>query len=218
MAHPHWPVLDIRLRVGELSLHPLTEVDLVALARVLPADVELNPDSPRYPGASRDTERATIVHQDYWRAMGCWTVGGWRLNFGVWRGDTLLGAQELEGNDFARLRTVDTASFLVPAARGAGLGKQMRRAVLALAFGPLSAEFAISSAWHDNAASLGVSRALGYLDNGVERHRRIATDGRSEGVDDLVHLRLSRAAWLTAGLAAGVAVDFPDGCRPYFGV
>ena len=50
------------------------------------------------------------MHQDYWRAMGTRTVDAWRLNFGVWRGDTLLGAQELEGNDFVRLRTVDTAS------------------------------------------------------------------------------------------------------------
>src|SRR3954447_4982644 len=137
MAHSSWPVLDIRLRVGDLALHPLTEADLPTLARILPADVDLNPASPRYAGAAPDTERGTIVHQDYWRAMGTWTVDAWRLNFGVWRADTLLGTQEVEGNDFVRLRTVDTASFLVTAARGTGLGKLMRRAVLALAFGPL---------------------------------------------------------------------------------
>ena len=215
MPHPYWPVHDLRLRVGDLSLHPLTEADLATLARVLPADVELNPDSPRYSGAAPGTEPGTIVHQDYWRAMGTWTVDAWRLNFGVWRGDTLLGTQELEGNDFARLRTVDTASFLVPAARGAGLGKQMRRAVLALAFGPLRAEYAITSAWHDNHASLGVSRSLGYVDNGVERHRR---EGGVDRVDDMVHLRLTRDAWLASGLAEGITVDFPDSCRPYFGL
>jgi RimJ/RimL family protein N-acetyltransferase len=215
VAHPYWPVLDIRLHVGDLSLHPLTEADLSTLARVLPADLELNPASPRYPGSEPDIGRGTVVHQDYWRAMGTWTADAWRLNFGVWRGDTLLGAQELEGNDFVQLRTVDTASFLVVAARGAGLGKQMRRAVLALAFGPLGAEYAITSAWHDNHASLGVSRSLGYVDNGIERHRR---EGDATIVDDLVHLRMTRAAWLASGLADGVAVDFPDACRPYFGL
>jgi RimJ/RimL family protein N-acetyltransferase len=215
MAHPNWPILDIRLRAGDLSLHPLTEADLSTLARVLPADLELNPASPTYAGATPGTERGTIVHQDYWRAMGIWTVDAWRLNFGVWRGDTLLGAQELEGNDFVRLRTVDTASFLVAAARGAGIGKQMRRAVLALAFGPLGAEYAITSAWHDNHASLGVSRSLGYVDNGVERHRR---EGDADIVDDLVHLRLTRDAWLSSGLADGVTVDFPAICLPYFGL
>jgi RimJ/RimL family protein N-acetyltransferase len=215
MAHPYWPMHDIRLHVGDLSLRPLTEPDLSTLARVLPADVELNPDSPTYHGATADTERGTIAHQDYWRAMGTWTVDAWRLNFGVWRGDTLLGAQELEGNDFVRLRTVDTASFLVVAARGIGVGKQMRRAVLALAFGPLGAEYAVTSAWHDNHASLGVSRSLGYVDNGVVRHRR---EGHPSTVDDMVHLRLSRERWLASAGADGIAVDFPDACRPYFGL
>jgi RimJ/RimL family protein N-acetyltransferase len=63
------------------------------------------------------------------------------------------------GNDFLALRTVDTSSFLIPSAHGRGYGKQMRAAVLALAFGPLHAPAAITSAWHDNHASLGVSRA-----------------------------------------------------------
>ena len=69
-----------------------------------------------------------MIHQDYWRAMGTWTTDAWRLNFVVRRGDTVLGAQELEGNDFLTLRTVDTASFLVPQARSLGIGKRMRRA------------------------------------------------------------------------------------------
>jgi RimJ/RimL family protein N-acetyltransferase len=215
MTHPHWPVLDIRIHVGDLSLRPLTEAELSTLTRILPADLELNPDSPTYAGAAPGTERGTIVHQDYWRAMGTWTVDAWRLNFGVWRGDTLLGAQELEGNDFDRLRTVDTASFLIAAARGAGLGKQMRRGVLALAFGRLGAEYAITSAWHDNHASLGVSRSLGYVDNGVERHRR---EGEANIVDDLVHLRLTRDAWLASGLAEGISLDVPETCLPYFGL
>jgi RimJ/RimL family protein N-acetyltransferase len=215
MAHPYWPMHDIRLRVGDLSLRPLSEADLSTLARVLPGDVELNPDAPIYGGDVAANRRGTIVHQDYWRAMGTWTVDAWRLNFGVWRGDTLLGAQEVEGKDFARLRTVDTASFLVVAARGIGLGKQMRRAVLALAFGPLGAEYAITSAWHDNHASLGVSRSLGYVDNGLVRHRR---EGYPNAVDDMVHLRLTREAWLDSALADGVDVDFPDACGPYFGL
>jgi RimJ/RimL family protein N-acetyltransferase len=212
MSHPYWPVRDVRIRVDALSLRPLVESDLDALARMLPADVELNPESPSYPGASPATVRATIVHQDYWRAMGTWNVDAWRLNFGVWREGELIGTQEIEANDFARLRTVDSASMLAVDARGQGLGKAMRRGVLAVAFGPLGAQYAISSAWRDNHASLGVSRSLGYVDNGVERHRR------GDGVDDMVHLRLSRADWLAAGHASSVHVDFPEACLPYFGL
>jgi RimJ/RimL family protein N-acetyltransferase len=67
---------------------------------------------------------------------------------------------------------VDSSSFLTGAVRGRGLGKQMRAAVLTLAFGPLGARFAITSAWSDNHASLGVSRALGYVENGETADRR----------------------------------------------
>jgi RimJ/RimL family protein N-acetyltransferase len=212
MSHAHWPIFDIRIGVGDLTMRPLVEADLDELARMLPPDVELNPASPTYDGAPAETARGTIVWQDYWRAMGTWTIDAWRLTFGVWRGQALIGTQELEGNDFPRLRTVDSASMLAVDERGKGRGKAMRRAVLALAFGGLQAECAISSAWQDNRASLGVSRALGYVDNGVERHRR------DDGVDDMVHLRLGRDAWLASGHAAGVEVDFPDACRPYFGL
>lgn len=205
-------MLDLRISVDGLLLRPLRESDLAGLARVLPADVELNPASPVYPGAAAGTERATVVHQDYWRAMGTWTTSAWRLNFVVLRGDEVVGAQELEGNDFALLRTVDTASFLVADMRGRGIGKAMRRGVLALAFGPLGAACAITSAWHDNVASLGVSRSLGYVDNGVSRHPR------GDSADDLVHLRLTRDAWLAAGHADGVEVVGAAPCLPYFGL
>ena len=76
----------------------------------------------------------------------------------------------------------------------------MRRAVLALAFDHLGAEAAITSAWHDNTASLGVSRSLGYRDNGV------SSLARDDGVDTLVHLRMTRADWQAAGGAPDVTV------------
>ena len=82
--------------------------------------------------------------------------------------------------------------------RGRGYGKAMRRAVLALAFGEMGAEMAISAAWHDNQASLGVSRALGYVANGESRH------AREDRVDRMLHLRLMREDWLASGQAAGI--------------
>jgi RimJ/RimL family protein N-acetyltransferase len=88
----------------------------------------------------------------------------------------------------------------------------MRRAVLGLAFGPLEAEAAITSAWHDNHASLGVSRALGYQPNGEELHRR------DDGVDVMVHLRLTRAQWETAGGGDDLTIVGFEPCRPFFGV
>jgi RimJ/RimL family protein N-acetyltransferase len=88
----------------------------------------------------------------------------------------------------------------------------MRRAALAFAFGPLGARAAITSAWHDNHASLGVSRALGYQPNGESFHLR------GEHADIMVHMRLRRADWLAAGSAAGITISGFDACRPLFGL
>jgi RimJ/RimL family protein N-acetyltransferase len=213
MAHPHWPLFDLRLSAPDLVLRPLTEADLDQLAPRLPQDMEQNPAFPRYRGAAPATATGTIAYQEHWTALGTWRVDAWRLTFAVLRDDALLGTQELEGNDFVTLRTVDTSSFLLPEARGRGFGKQMRAAVLALAFGPLGAAAAITSAWHDNAASLGVSRSLRYVDNGVESHRR------GDTVDTMVHLRLDRSGWL-AGAARlhDVRIERFEACRPYFGL
>jgi RimJ/RimL family protein N-acetyltransferase len=206
-----WPVLDIRVRVGDLDLQPVTDADHDELARLLPPDLELDPSATRFPGLDEATSRATVMQQSYWRYYGTWTPEAWRLNFVVRTHGRLLGMQELEGNDFASLRTVDTSSWLLPEARGLGHGKAMRRAVLALAFGPLGAQVAITEAWHDNHASLGVSRALGYQPNGEALHRR------DDGVDTMVHLRLTRADWLAGDGPADVAMSGYEAALPFFG-
>jgi RimJ/RimL family protein N-acetyltransferase len=212
MAHPYWPLFDLRLRVGELDLRPMTEADQLPLAELLPDDVELDPAATRYPGLSEGVNRRVIGFQHYWTSYGSWRPEQWRLALCVRSGGELVGVQELEAENFPVLRTVDSASHLVVAARGRGIGRQMRRAVLALAFGPLGAQAAISSAWHDNHASLAVSRALGYQPNGESLHRR-------EGaVDTMLHLRLRRSDWLAGGGGAGVTIEGVQPCLPYFGI
>lgn len=212
MSHSYWPLFGLCLASPHLTLRPMTEADLAPLASLLPADVELDPAATRFPVGDERVSRGIVLHQGYWRSYGTWRADAWRLTFTVRAGQRILGLQELEGNDFPTLRTVDTASWLAREARGRGYGQQMRAAVLALAFGPLGAELAITSAWHDNHASLGVSRALGYLPNGESRH------ARGNGADVLVHLRLPRASWLASGLADGVRITGFEPCRPLFGL
>lgn len=211
MSHDFWPLFDLRLTTPDLELRPLTEADVLSAADLLPPDVELDPAATTYDVATR-VGRGAVLLQHYWTAFGTWRPSSWRLNFAVLAGGELVGVQELEGEDFPALRTVDSSSWLTVPARGRGLGKQMRTAVLALAFGPLEAEVAISSAWHDNHASLGVSRVLGYRPNGESRHRR------GEGSDVMVHLRLARADWLASDLARGVSISGFPACRPFFGL
>jgi RimJ/RimL family protein N-acetyltransferase len=213
VTYRYWPLFDLRLSTPDLRLRPMTEADLAPIADLLPDDVEQDPGLASYDFADPRVDRGIVSHQAYWRAYGTWRPQSWRLSFVVRATDgEILGVQELEGDDFPTLRTVDSSSFLVTAARGRGLGKQMRAAVLALAFGPLRAEAAITSAWHDNHASLGVSRALGYQPNGESLH---AHPGR---VDVLKHLRLLRADWLASGLGDQVEITGFDACLPLFGL
>lgn len=213
MTHPHWPLLDLRITVGDLELRPLVEADLAEVVRMMPADLELDPHATRF-AVAEDVHRAVVVHQEYWRSYGTWTVDAWRFHLAVRRDGELLGLQELEGNDFPTLRTVDTSSWLVAEARGTGIGKAMRRAVLSLAFDHLGALAAITSAWSDNHASLGVSRSLGYRPNGESF---MAREGLENGVDTLVHLRMTADDWNAGGGGAGITVEGVDGCRPWFG-
>lgn len=205
-------MFDIRLTTPDLELRHLTEADLGSLAAILPEDVEQDPSSTTYAGLDRTRNRAVVVHQDYWRARAGWGPESWALSFGVFRDGELVGYQGLEGDDFPTLRTVDSSSFLTGAVRDQGLGKQMRAAVLTLAFGPLGARFAITSAWSDNRASLGVSRALGYVDNGVTAHRRGDIAG------EMAHLRLTREQWGASGWPERVAVSGVEECKVFFGL
>jgi RimJ/RimL family protein N-acetyltransferase len=212
MAHPYWPLFDLELTTPDLHLRPMREADLVSVAGIMPPDLELDPAATRYAVDDEQVSRGIVPCQHYWKAFGTWHPQAWRLNFTVFAGDEMIGVQELEGNDFPTLGTVDSSSWLASGVRGRGYGKQMRSAILALAFGPLEAREAITSAWHDNHASLGVSRALGYRDNGQSLHKRDDT------VDVMMHLRLTRDDWLTGAALREIRIRGFDECRALFGL
>lgn len=176
-----WPPHGLVLRTPDLVLRGMTEADAVALEEVFPADVGTDPDL---------IDIGHPVLQSYWRAVASWKPSTWELPLVVEHDGRRIGAQALEGKDFGLLRTVDTWSWLVPSARGRGFGRQMRAAVLSLAFAHLGAVRAISSAYSTNTASLGVSHHLGYTDNGVDLHR----DG--DQVVRMQRLALEAADWV----------------------
>src|SRR4051812_50205103 len=86
MSNGHWPLFDVRLGTPDLLLRPLTEADLGRLSEILPDDLEQNPASTTYAGLDGPANRAAIVHQDYWRALGSWRPEGGGLGLGGGRG------------------------------------------------------------------------------------------------------------------------------------
>lgn len=215
-----WAVTGLRLRIGDLTLRPVTEADLDSLGALLPVDVELDPSIPQPFGLEAPQARAVAIRQAYWRRLAGWTPAGWILEFLVTRATDVLGTQTLEARDFAVLRTVETASWLTTGARGQGIGKAMRTAVLALAFDGLGAEVAETSAWADNAASIGVSHSLGYEPNGMRRHVRIggpaSPDPGATSTGDMPGLRLD-ADGRRSHPRPTVEICGLDICRVWFG-
>ncbi|HTL23257.1 MAG TPA: GNAT family N-acetyltransferase [Mycobacteriales bacterium] len=177
-----WPLHGLTLTTPDLVLRVMTEADALALGELVPDDVTTDPSHP---------DLGARVEQTYWRHMATWRPEDWVLPFTVLRDGALLGVQALEGKDFSVRRVVDSYSWLVTGARGQGVGKQMRAAVLELAFRGLGAAYAVSEAYADNAASLGVSRALGYGPNGFGVEKR--DDG--SGPVRMEHVVLAAADW-----------------------
>jgi RimJ/RimL family protein N-acetyltransferase len=204
-----WPFFDLRISSGEVLLRGVTDDDLDPLLAALPDDLELDPRMETFASLPevRDRERRFVA--GLWRHRGQWSPSSWCLDLVVEHAGRVVGIQSLEGDDFPHLRTVDSASWLSSDVRGRGLGTDMRAGILAFAFDHLGAEAAVSSAEFSNGASLGVSRRLGYVDNGRGRVHG------AEGAVDLQYLRLSRDAWHATGRTA--EVTGVEACLPWFG-
>jgi len=191
MGHALWPLYDLRVRTPDLELRLPTEGELVELCAVAKAGVHGPDFMPfRVPWTRKPSpqfERGFIQH--HWGLRADWSPERWNLALAVFHDGQPMGFQHLVAESFALVREVHTGSWLGQRFQGKGFGKQMRAAVLHLAFAGLGAVAANSSAYAGNLASLGVSRALGYEENGV---RRVAVESV---VRDEILLRLTRERW-----------------------
>ena len=174
MPHPYWPPFDLAVRTPRLTLRAITDevaIELAALAARGIHDPGTMPFArPWSRGTSPGLERHAL--QFYWRCRAEMTPAAWNINFGVVVDDEVVGTTGLIGTDFARLRQFETGSWLGGEFQGRGIGTEMRIATLALGFVGFGAELATTGAWHDNGPSLGVTRRLGYEEQGWRRALR----------------------------------------------
>jgi RimJ/RimL family protein N-acetyltransferase len=169
VTHPY-PPLNVEVRTPRLTLFGATDEMLERLIPVVRTGIVDGEPLPFDDPMSLYEDSPTRE----WRWLrGIWAGRArvdrsfWRLYFVVVVDGEPIGMQDLIGEDFATFGTVTTFSWLAPGHRGQGIGTEMRRAVLQLAFAGMAAQEAMSEAFFDNHASNRVSEALGYQQDGT---------------------------------------------------
>ncbi|MGP3974234.1 GNAT family N-acetyltransferase [Streptomyces sp. 8N114] len=188
-----YPPLNVQVHTPRLSLLGATDELLERLVPTVRKGVVTEPPWPFDDPMSLyedSPQREWGWLQGVWRGRGRVSASFWRLYFVVVIDGEPVGIQDLIGTDFAAFGTVTTFSWLSPDVRGDGLGKEMRQAVLHLAFDGLGAREASSDAFFDNHASNRVSEALGYVPNGV------TWDTRRGEPAEIKQWRLTREQWI----------------------
>ncbi|MEZ5270609.1 MAG: GNAT family protein [Microthrixaceae bacterium] len=167
-GHPWFPVWGLRLETPRLVLRPAREPEMDSLCRLAvrgihdPAEMPFEVPWTDVPSPLRERRTFEFI-------LGCWagiSPEGWRLPFAVCVDGAVVGLQDLAASGWSQRRVVQTGSWLGRDYQGSGLGTEMRSAVLHLAFEALGARRAESIAFEDNAASISVSRRLGYVEDG----------------------------------------------------
>jgi RimJ/RimL family protein N-acetyltransferase len=169
VANPYWPVADLVVRTPRLELRIPTEDELVALARLAGEGIHDPGWMPLMGWTDQPSpalERGVLYW--HWGRRGDWMPTSWNYNPVVFVDGEVAGTQGMSAINFAKLRVVETGSWLGRRYQGQGIGKEMRAAILHLAFAGLGAEEAISGFWHDNEPSRRVSDSLGYEANGEQ--------------------------------------------------
>lgn len=166
--HDLWPPARVRIRTPRLELRLPAGHELAQLAAVAAEGVHAPGAQPfGIPwGAQPPALRARSVLQWHWATRGTWTPQRWTLDFAVFPDGHPAGAQGLSADGFPVRREVATGSWLGLPYQRHGLGREMRAAVLVLAFTHLGALSAVTGAFEDNTAAVKVTKALGYHDDG----------------------------------------------------
>ena len=181
VRRPWWPLSDLRVRTPRLELRAIDDDVLMELADLAANGVHdpaLMPFGVEWTDLPEPSLQIAFV-QYHWRCRADVTPAAWRLELAVFEGDELVGAAAIMAERFATLRSFETGSWLGIDHHGQGLGTEVRVAMLHLGFVGLGADEATTTAFADNAASLAVTRKLGYEPNGDSLRVRRGVPARS---------------------------------------
>ncbi len=188
-----WPLAGLQVVTPRLTLRYISDdlgEELALLAARGIHDAATMPfPIPWTDVPSPELERNTL--RFYWRNRAETTVEHWVLNLAAVVDGVAMGECSIRADDFPTRRTVDTGSWVGRDYQGQGVGKEMRQAALHLIFAGFDADRATTSAFHDNTASLGVTRSLPYTQTGISRQQR------RDRTETTIELAMSAEQWAT---------------------
>ena len=208
-----WPLFDLVVRTPRLELR-YPDDDLVYEVAALTAEPIHDPATmpfsiPWTDGPDADRPRQALQH--YWLVRSSWSPQDWSCMMAVLVDGDVVGVQDILASNFATTKLFKTGSWLTQRMQGRGIGKEMRAAVLHLGFAGLGADYAATSAFHDNLSSLGVTRALGYEPNGE------SIEPRRDGADKQLHFLMARDRW-EERRRDDIEIEGLEPCLELFGV
>lgn len=213
MANDHWPLFDLEVRTPRLTLRYLDDAlatELVSLAVRGVHDPATTPFSIPWtdlPSPQMEQEAMRF----YARTRAETRPAHWTLQFAIVHDGAVIGSTDIGADEFPLLRHVTTGSWLGKEFQGRGLGKELRMAALTLGFEGFDAAFALTSAWHDNAPSLGVTTSLGHAREGSRRALRRTVP------DELICFRMPRDQWASIR-RDDITIDGLDAARAFLGI
>jgi RimJ/RimL family protein N-acetyltransferase len=169
-----WPPFGVRVTCGPLVMRPLRDDDFPEVLAVVHAGIH-GPDFMPFSFPWTDFEGAEQERQFlqyHWGERASLKPEAWALDLGVWHEGRFVGVQGVATRDFPVTRTGETGSWLGMEFHGRGIGTLMRQAICVLCLDHLGFEEVTSAAFADNQPSQGVSRKVGYRENGERRFVR----------------------------------------------
>lgn len=189
-----WPLFDLHVSTPRLTLRYVTDelaLELAQLAAQGIHDPGTMPFSEPWTDVPPPDQQRNSMRY-FWNCRANTTIERWNLVLAAEHRDgTLLGVCTLSAEGFPTTRTATTGSWIGRRFQGRGLGREMRQAALHLIFAGLHANTAATRAWHDNVASLRVTRSLPYTEQGP------AQEARRGRPDTMLAFAMSRPQWET---------------------
>jgi RimJ/RimL family protein N-acetyltransferase len=214
MPHVHWPLFDLEVATPRITLRYIDDQLAVELAELAAAGVH-DPATMPFGVPWTDAQPPALQRnmlQYYWRTRADLSPSDWSIQLAVIEAGAVVGSTGLITSGFPVTRTFETGSWLGRRHQRRGLGTELRVATLHLGFVALDALIATTGAFTDNAASLAVTRKLGYAPNGVESQVRRGTAA------EILRFRMSRAHFDAHVRDDAVAITGDAGVRELLGL